>query len=312
MNAVVDFPTLSTLNAYTQIELEFDRELGTLFSWMKPSPRPCFTPILLEEIQRSEQLLELHQGYFNDAGSPQRVNHVVFGSRVPGVFNLGGDLGILIQAIMRKDRDLLAYYAHLCIDNQYRRATGFGAQVTTIALLEGKALGGGFEAALACDIIVAERSTTLSFPEALFNLFPGMGALSFLSRKVGLKKAEEIISSSHVYTAKEMQELNVIDEVVEDGLGLATTRRIIATRRRRQNTYRAIQRAKQFVQPIQLAELKSVVDVWVDAAMQLETRDLRMMSRLVKAQDKLMSGSPEDSALEALYGEPEFRAVSNG
>ena len=75
---------------------------------------------------------------------------------------------------------------------------------------------------------------------------------------------------------------------------------------------RAIQRAKQFVQPVQLAELKSVVEVWVDAAMHLETRDLRMMSRLVKAQDKLMSASPEDLALEALYGEPEFRAVSNG
>src|ERR1700682_4932924 len=104
MNAVVDFPTLSTLNAYTQIELEFDRERGTLFSWMKPSPRPCFTPILLEEIQRSEQLLELHQGYFNDAGSPQRVNHVVFGSRVPGVFNLGGGLSIFCLTKIGKNK----------------------------------------------------------------------------------------------------------------------------------------------------------------------------------------------------------------
>jgi DSF synthase len=137
-----------------------------------------------------------------------------------------------------------------------------------------------------------------------------MGALSFLSRKVGLKKAEEIIASGQVFTAKDMQELHVIDEVVEDGLGMAATRRIIAMRRRRQNTYRAIQRAKQFVQPVQLAELKSVVDVWVDAAMHLETRDLRMMARLVKAQDKLMSVSPEDSAVAALYGEPELLAVN--
>jgi len=182
MNAVVDFPILA-LNNYNQLELEFDSELATLFSWMTPAPRPCFNPVLLEEIQRCEQALELHQGHFHDAGRLERVNYIVFGSRTPGVFNLGGDLGMFIEAIMRKDRDLLTYYAHLCVDNQYRRATGFGAGITTISLLQGKALGGGFEAALATDVIIAERSTTVSFPEILFNLFPGMGALSFLGRR---------------------------------------------------------------------------------------------------------------------------------
>jgi DSF synthase len=223
MNAIVDFPTLTTLNRYTQLEIEFDRELSTIMSWMAPTPRPCFNAVLLEEIQRSEQLLELHQGYFNDCGRPERVNYAVFGSRTPGVFNLGGDLNMLIQAIMQKDRDLLRYYAHLCTDNQYRRAIGFGADVSTIALVQGKALGGGFEAALACDVIIAERSATFSFPEILFNLFPGMGAVSFLGRRIGLKKADEIITSGQIFSAKDMHDLGVIDEVVEDGLGLETS-----------------------------------------------------------------------------------------
>ncbi len=312
MNAIVEFPTLTTLNNYTQLEIEFDRELSTITSWMKPAPRPCFNATLLEEIQRSEQLLESHQGYFNDCGQPQRVNYVVFGSRTPGVFNLGGDLNMLIQAITSRNRDLLSYYAHLCTDNQYRRATGFGADITTIALLQGKALGGGFEAALACDVIIAERSSTLSFPEILFNLFPGMGALSFLARRIGLKKADAIITSGQVFTAKEMQDLGVVDEVVEDGLGLETTRRYIQNRRRHQNTYRAMRRATQFYQPIQLAELKAIVDVWVDAALKLESRDLRMMTRLVKAQDKMMFAGAEDLAVDALYGDLPLAAVSNG
>ena len=311
MNAVVDFPILA-LNNYNQLELEFDSELATLFSWMTPAPRPCFNPVLLAEIQRCEQALELHQGHFHDAGRLERVNYIVFGSRTPGVFNLGGDLGMFIEAIMRKDRDLLTYYAHLCVDNQYRRATGFGAGITTISLLQGKALGGGFEAALATDVIIAERSTTVSFPEILFNLFPGMGALSFLGRRIGLKKAEEIINSGGVYTAAEMRDLGVFDEVVEDGLGLEATRRFIQNRQRRQNAYSALQRAKLHFQPVELSELKAIVDVWVDAALRVETRDLRMMARLVKAQDTLLKMSPDEAAVEAIYAQPQLAAVSNG
>jgi len=312
MNAVVDFPTLVLPRSLTQIELEFDAELGSLFSWMKPSPRPCFNPTLLEEIQRYEQALELHQGHFCSSGRLERVNYVVFGSRVPGVFNLGGDLSMFVQAIMRKDRELLAYYANLCVENQYRRATGFGTQITTISLLQGKALGGGFEAALASDVIIAERGSTLSFPEMLFNLFPGMGALSFLGRRIGLKRAEEIITSGQVFSAKELEDLGVIDQVVEDGLGLAATRLYIQNRRRRQHAYRALQRAKAQYLPIQLSELKAIVDVWVEAALGLETRDLRMMARLVRAQDRMLAVSTEDLAVESLYAPVELAVASNG
>ena len=225
------------------------------------------------------------------------------------MFNLGGDLDLFNGAIVRNDRALLTSYASLCIDNQYRLATGFDAEITSIALVEGKAFGGGFEGALACDLIVAERSATFSFPEMLFNLFPGMGALSFLSRKIGLRKAEEIISSTRVFSAKEMLELNVVDEVVEDGLGLESVRRMIANRRRRQNAHRAMQRAKQYIQPITRKELEDIVDVWVDAALLLTPADRRMMARLARAQDKLVIASRDD---DSLLEESALLAACNG
>lgn len=312
MNAIVEFPTLATLDSYKQLEIEFDGELKTLFSWMNPAPRPCFNSVIVDEIARSEKLLESHQGWINDCGHPQRVDYVVFGSRTEGVFNLGGDLSMFVQAIMRKDRELLSGYAHLCIENIYRRATGFGAQITTVALVQGKAMGGGFECALASDLIVAERSATFSLPEVLFNLFPGMGALSFLGRRIGLKKAEDLIMSGQVFTAKEMQEIGVVDEVAEDGLGLETTRRLIANRQRRQNAYRSFQLAQRQFQPLEVGELRSIADIWIDSALQLETRDLRMMARLVRAQDRLMANSPDDAAVEAIYGRAATPAVSNG
>ncbi len=309
MNAAVDFPALSAINSYTQIDIEHDRELSALFSWMQPAPRPCFTPRMLDEFEQSEKLLELHQGHINDKGAPARINHVVFASRTPGVFNLGGDLSLFIEKIMRRDRDSIKRYARLCVDLIYRRYSGFGANISTIALVQGKALGGGFECALACDLIVAERSSTFSFPESLFSLFPGMGALSFLSRKIGSAKAENLCSGAEIYSAQEMYDMGVVDNVVEDGLGLEAVKRMIIQRNRHANTHRALKAAKGFCQPVTHDELLNIVDVWSDAAMRLETRDLRMMARLVKAQDRLTVTTPEEAAIEAMFASPEMAAT---
>ena len=54
-------------------------------------------------------------------------------------------------------------------------------------------MGGGFEAALAGNVLVAERGTRLGFPEVLFGLFPGMGAYTLLRRRVDAVTAEKII-----------------------------------------------------------------------------------------------------------------------
>jgi DSF synthase len=202
---------------------------------------------------------------------------------------------------MRKDREAIRRYARLCVDLVYRRYSGFGANISTIALVQGKALGGGFECALACDTIFAERSATFSFPESLFGLFPGMGALSFLARRVGTTKAEQICGSADVYSAEEMHRLGIVDRVVDDGMGLEAVRRYIAQRIRHANTHRALKMAKALCQPVTHEELTKIVDVWSDAAMQLESRDLRMMARLVKAQDRMAAITPEEADIEAMF-----------
>lgn len=310
MNAIVDFPTLTTVNAYAQLEIEIDAGLRTLFSWMNPRPRPCFNEYLLEEIARSERLIELHQGYVSDGGKPLQLDYVVYGSRVPGIFNLGGDLEMFIQAILSKDRDTIHGYARLCIDDIYRRHTGFGANVCTIALVQGKAFGGGFECALACDTIIAERSASFSFPEILFNLYPGMGALSFLGRRVGLRKAEELCTSADVYSAKEMYDLGVVDELVEDGLGVEATKRFILQRAKRSLVHRSLKAAKSCYQPVTKDELYQIVDVWTETALRLENRDLRMMARLVRAQDRSFGVGSDDAAVERLFS-PSTNMVVN-
>src|SRR5882672_10189688 len=210
MNAIAEFPALANTQNLRQIEVEYDATTLTLNWWMKPSPRPCFNADFLDEVERFESRLEQHQGWISHAGRECKVENAVFGSRIPGVFNLGGDLAMFIQAILRKDRATLSHYGELCVGNMYRRLTGFGADVMTYSLVQGKAFGGGFECALASEIIIAEQSATMCFPEVLFNMFPGMGALSLLARKIGMRKAEEIIMSGQVYTAKQMHEMGVV------------------------------------------------------------------------------------------------------
>ncbi len=311
MNAIVDFPLLSTLNSYEHLELEFDPEFQTVFSWMAPKPRPCFTAKLLQEVGHFERLLEANQGHFSYRGQPEKVDFLVAGSRTPGVYNLGGDLAMFVEAIVRKDRETLRFYAELCIDNIYRRYTGFGASIPTIALVQGKCFGGGFECALTSDVIVAERGATFSFPEVLFNLIPGMGGLTLLGRRIGIRKAEEIMMSGQVFGAKEMHELGVVDYLAEDGLGLATTRNLIQSRRKKLLANQMMFRAKLIVHPLNKQELLDIVSDWVESALRLATRDLRMMARLLRSQDKLVSTSSEESTVELFCEQPTARATGS-
>jgi len=312
MNAIVDFPVASTINSFTQLELEYDSELQTVFSWMRPSPRPCFTATLLEEVRQFERLLEANSGHINNRGKQERVSYLVAGSKAVGAFNLGGDLEMFIQAILRRDRELLTYYGHLCIENVHRRLTGFGSNIPTIALVQDKCFGGGFECALTSEVIVAERAATFSFPEVMFNLIPGMGALHLLKRRVGMKKAEQIIMSGRVYSAADMHELGVVDVITEVGLGLETTKSLIRQRQRKAVAYSALYQAKQVCEAIPKQELLDVVDVWVTAAMRLETRDLRMMSRLLRGQNRLLKSDSDEAGIDEFLDSAQMVAAGGG
>ena len=146
----------------------------------------------------------------------------------------------------------------------------------------------------------------------MFNLIPGMGALSLLKRRVGMRKAEEIVMSGHVYSAKELHNIGVVEVVAEDGLGLETVRCLIQQRQKKALAYKALFQAKQVCDPITEVELMGVVGIWVDAALQLQTRDLRMMARLMRGQDRMLVATNDDAALEEFYSTEPLAAVGGG
>jgi DSF synthase len=205
------------------------------------------------------------------------------------VFNLGGDLALFVLLIKARDRDALAHYARLCIDNMHPRIEHFGCPtLATISLVQGDALGGGFESALSSDVIVAEESAQFGLPEILFNLFPGMGAFSLLARRIGMRAAEDLILSGRTLAARELHEIGVVDVLARNGEGEQAVSEWLSRNAGRRNGIGAVHHARQLVQPVTRAELDAVTESWVDAALRLDDRNLKMMGRIVRAQMRRM------------------------
>ena len=208
--APVTAPQSLPLPPSRELDVQMDGANAALWCFMRPKGPPSFTPSLLRE------LIELRHTIYDHA-SEMGLRYFVGASRLPGIYNLGGDLQHFVAMIRTQDRDRLRAYAVDCCDVAFHMAMGFNTPVLTIGLVQGDALGGGFEGAMSFNILVAERSARMGLPEVLFNLFPGMGSMSFLSRKIGFGRAERMILSGKIYTAEELYDMGVVDVLAEDG-----------------------------------------------------------------------------------------------
>ncbi|AIC09532.1 crotonase/enoyl-CoA hydratase family protein [Xylella fastidiosa] len=200
------------------------------------------------------------------------------------VFNLGGDLQLFCDLIRRKEREALLDYACRCVRGAYAFHAGLNANVHSIALLQGNALGGGFEAALCCHTIVAEEGVMMGFPEVLFDLFPGMGAYSFMRQRISPKLAERLILDGNLYSSEELLAIGLIDKVMPRGKGIEAVEQIILDSRRTQYTWAAMQQVKRIADEVSLEEMIRIAELWVDSALKLSNKSLRTMERLIRAQ----------------------------
>jgi DSF synthase len=254
---------------------------------MKGAPRPAFTLKLLNEI--TSQIKTVQQDMAESGG--KKYDFLVLGSDIEGVFNLGGDLDQFCQYIHNRDRDGLLRYAKLSIDLVYQNMIHFGEDMKSISLIQGDALGGGFEAAFSANVVVAERGSKCGLPEVLFNMFPGMGAFSMLSRKIGFAAAEKMIMSGGVYSAEKLYEMGLVDILAEKGEGEVAIYQYINSTQRSNNAYRSMQQVKDICNQVSYQELIDIGTVWADAALNLTEKDLRMMQRLVRRQNNRVQES---------------------
>lgn len=268
---------------YKQIRTLYEPDYGTFHIQLNPPTRPCFNIDLLLELNELLEHLSYSGGNVRYEARFHPVRFMVVSSLTEGVFSLGGDLARIRMAIKRQDRAWLQRYAELCIANLWLLYQP-NFPVTTISLVEGTALGGGFETALATDLLVASSKSRFGFPESIFNLFPGMGAISFLSRRIGLAEAKNRVSSGQIYTPDDLHAVGVIDVLAEPGNGREAVDLWISKHYRTLNSIQSINRAKKIVSKLDKKELMDVADVWVDAALNMNEKNMRAMQTLIRAQ----------------------------
>ena len=293
MSNITYNPKTVSLDKFEQICIDIEPDKGIVWKKLNPHPRPCFNSNLITEVEHLQTMLEFYKGKLPYQGELVPIKYYVMDSMTPGVFNFGGDLAMFLDFINRQDEEGMYRYAKSCIDGIYPIMTNFSLPITTISLVRGDALGGGCEVALSSSIVIAEKSVQMGFPEILFNLFPGMGGYHLLKRRLSPAKAEEMLLNGRVYSATEMFEMGVIDVLAEDGEGKQALYEKIVECEKHRHGRLAMQEVMARTEPVVYEELLDVCQIWVKAAMALTDKDLRMMARLVKAQDRKIQAAAD-------------------
>jgi DSF synthase len=274
---------------YKHIRLEWSSDLSLLRVRMCVRPVQCYSLGVMSE---------LHQVLSDISANPGLVRHFVFTSDVANVFNFGGDLALFVLLVRARDMDSLKLYGKRCVDLVWWIENAAQLGVHTTVLCQGDTLGGGLESVLPFHKVIFERSAQGGFPEVLFNLFPGMGAWDFTTRKAGFSVATEMILSGRLYSADELHQRKLVDLVVDDGEGEAAIERVLHEVDPRLRGTLAALRAQRIASPVRYESLAAIVDQWAESAMGLTDRDLRLMERLARAQARKVGGAPEGAVEE--------------
>ncbi|GAA4798575.1 crotonase/enoyl-CoA hydratase family protein [Lysobacter hankyongensis] len=258
---------------------EHDASLHLLWSTWRACGKPCFSRELLQDMGYGVSTLI-------DGTSPasHALRYFVMRSRWDGVFTLGADLGYFQEMILTLDRDALMAYARQSADMMYALHSGFGKGVASIALVQGRCIGGGFEVAVACDYLFAERQSEFGFPEIQLGIFPGMGALPILARRLSRSDYEAVCHTGKTFSADELKAMGIVDVVVETGEGEGAVVDFVKKRHGAFRSHQAMADIRRRASPLSRADFHADLDAWVDIVMSLDRRRLALLSLAAQKQ----------------------------
>lgn len=285
MNAIVlSHPNRTAASLQPRLSTEA-RQLQASTLWItlrrdKNTGLQNFTPDLVQEFRGLVD--ELHDSRKHQPLAP----YAVVQSADPDYFSMGGDLRFFRDCIQRRDAATLREYSMRCLDLLVSWNAKFKATTTSIALVQGRALGGGFEMALGMDYLIAEEHSSFGFPEIMFGLFPCTGAMGLLSSRVGPRNAERMMTNKKVYTAAELYDMGLIDELCPTGQGELAVERFIANHSSRMKARLKVQQSRMRHESLDHAEGVRIVEDWVETAMCLSPEELRSMDMLIMMQER--------------------------
>src|SRR5438445_368377 len=187
----------------------------------------------------------------------------IFVSAKKSVFSAGGDLRELYAtaaAVPARDRPA-GVRAFLERIHAVMNAID-AAPFVTIAAVHGACLGGGFELALTCDMIIADKMARFAFPELRLGLIPGYGGIPRLKRDLGNAIVRDLLLTGRSFNTTKAQQIGLVSQVVAEGEALRAARATAAQLAKFDHQTAAA--AKQFIKPIPYEELKREIDIFCE------------------------------------------------
>jgi enoyl-CoA hydratase/carnithine racemase len=137
-----------------------------------------------------------------------------------------------------------------------------GSPLSTIAAVHGVTFGGGFELALVCDLIIADKMARFCFPELRLGLVPGFGGIPRLKRDLGNAVVRDLLLTGRSFNAAKAQQIGLVSQVVSEGEALRAARATAAQMGKFDRATAAA--AKAFIKPIPYDELRREIDIFCD------------------------------------------------
>jgi enoyl-CoA hydratase/carnithine racemase len=190
-----------------------------------------------------------------------RAHALILHSRQKAGFSAGADLRELYSGMQQLDRDARLAGVRDFLTRIHAALNRLDSSpLTTIAAVHGVTFGGGFELALACDLIVADKMARFCFPELRLGLVPGFGGIPRLKRDLGNAVIRDLLLTGRSLGAARAYELGLITQMVSEGESLRVARLTAAQVGKFDRNTSA--RAKQFIKPIPHDELLREIDLF--------------------------------------------------
>ena len=213
----------------------------------------------LEELERFAEALD---ALSSEAGASEAGAVIVY-STIPAGFCAGADLRELYRRSQEVAEPARSAGVRNFLERIHKVLNSIDASpVPTIAAVHGVTFGGGFELALACDLIIADKMARFCFPELRLGLIPGFGGIPRLKRDLGNAVVRDLLLTGRSINAAKAQAVGLVSQVAAEGEALRLARSTAAQLKKFDPATRAA--AKRFLKPIPYDELRREIDIFCE------------------------------------------------
>ncbi|MGA8490937.1 MAG: enoyl-CoA hydratase/isomerase family protein [Terriglobales bacterium] len=241
---------------------------------------PCneIGSLMLEELEKFVHALD---------GVQHQAHALIIYSEVRAGFCAGADLRELYGRSQELERNAAAKGVRDYLERIHRVLNTLDASpLTTIAAVHGVTFGGGFELALVCDLIIADKMARFCFPELRLGLIPGFGGIPRLKRDLGNAVVRDLLLTGRSFNATKLQQVGLVSQVVAEGEAVRVARST-AIQLGKFDRQTAVA-AKRFIKPIPYEELREEIDIFCQLFVQPAVdAGLRKFAESVDAQPYL-------------------------